>query len=198
MARTPTQSDWNRFARGAARRTRKLIEKYAAEEITAQEFGNQFQDLLADRHGRAGYLGRRRGGADWEFDDDDAAFGELIAEEEQEYLDQFVLDLALGRYRTSKGEPDIEAMDRCVQMYVRKLRGTSNEAFAGTAASDDQIEWRMSASEHCTDCKTHAANSPYAPEELPTHPGQGGTQCLTNCKCRLYRVSDKREGFRAE
>lgn len=198
MARTPTQSDWNRFARGVRRRARKLVEKYAAETITADEFGVQFRDLLADRHGRAGYLGRRRGGDDWEFDEDDALFGEIIAEDEQEFLDQFVLDLSLGRYRNGKGEPDIEAIDRRAQMYVRKLRGTSNEAFAGTADTEDEIEWLMSASEHCQSCRDLAAGSPYKPDELPTYPGSGGTSCLTSCRCRLKRVSDKREGFRAE
>jgi hypothetical protein len=198
LPRTPTQSDWNRFARAARRRARRLVEQYAAEKITAEEFGERFRDLLADRHGRAGYLGRRRGGADWDMDDDDREFGEVIADDEQVFLDQFVLDLALGRYRTAKGEPDVEAMDRRAQLYVRKLRGTSNEAFVGTADSADEIEWHLSAAEHCADCRSYGAGSPYKPDALPAYPGDGKSACITNCKCRLRRVSDKREGFRAE
>lgn len=196
MARTPTQSDWNRFARGAGRRARRLVEKYADETITAQEFGDQFRDLLADRHGRAGYMGRRRGGDDWDFDDDDREFGEVIADGEEEFLSQFVLDLALGRYRNGKGEPDVEAINRRAQLYVRKLRGTSNEAFAGTVALDDLVEWIRGSGDTCVSCRTWAEGGPYAPEDLPAYPGDGKSECLTNCNCRLRRQSDRREGFR--
>lgn len=198
MPRKPTQSDWNRFARGAGRRTKRLVQKYADEKLTAQEFREQFRDLLADRHGRAGYLGRLRGGADWEFDDDDREFGQVIADAEDEFLEAFAMDLDLGRYRTPKGDPDVAAINRRAQMYVKKLRATSNEAFTGTAATDDHIHWIMAAAEHCEDCKRMARNSPYAPEDLHIYPGSGETACLTNCKCRLKRDSDHVEGFRAE
>lgn len=198
MPRKPTQSDWNRFARGAGRRTKRLVQKYADEKITAQEFREQFRDLLADRHGRAGYLGRLRGGADWEMDDDDREFGQVIADAEDEFLEAFTMDLDLGRYRTPKGDPDVEAINRRAQLYVKKLRATSNEAFAGTAAADDLIHWIMAAAEHCPECKRWAREGPYTPETLPAYPGDGKSTCVTNCKCRLRRDSDNVEGFRAE
>lgn len=55
-----------------------------------------------------------------------------------------------------------------------------------------------SPAEHCIDCYTLAANSPYAKpgdivvdrDTLPTVPRRGDTQCLSNCKCYLEYVKE--------
>jgi len=48
--------------------------------------------------------------------------------------------------------------------------------------------WVLGAAEHCPDCLDLAGRGWMPIEELEQVPGDGNTQCLTNCQCSLdYR-----------
>lgn len=75
-----------------------------------------------------------------------------------------------------------------VLMYGSATQQSFWWAFANSRGKRAQINWTLGIAEHCPDCVALAANSPYTPETLPTYPGAGATECLTNCKCRLEFV----------
>lgn len=197
MLRRPSQSDWNRFESGARSRIDKIVNAYAAEKIDEKQFGDRMLSLLEDRHARAGFLGRQRSGDLAPFDEDDRRFGQLIADEESEFLDAFVSDLAAGRYRGAKGDLLTDQVRTRAQMYAGRLLGTANEAFAGTAEPTELIYWRLGgAEEHCGECPDLAAGSPYRADSLPTYPRGNQTPCLFACRCFLER-SDGTIGFKS-
>ena len=62
---------------------------------------------------------------------------------------------------------------------------------AKTIGGDDdaQFAWRCKEDQaSCEDCTANADGSPYNRDDLPGYPGDGGTQCGGNCRCRVVRV----------
>jgi len=66
-------------------------------------------------------------------------------------------------------------------LYWLLTHGQKKEKFAW-------VRWNLAPAEHCDDCLELDARGWMPIEELTQFPGDGTTQCLTNCKCYLeYR-----------
>lgn len=78
-------------------------------------------------------------------------------------------------------------MDRHTRaaMYVKALDSVYMKGQVAGLPDFFRIYWRLGEAEHCQDCLRLAANSPYMPNELPTVPREGHTECLSNCQCHL-------------
>lgn len=89
--------------------------------------------------------------------------------------------------RDTRSELYVDALDSLFSMGA--LTGTPYKIL---------VYWKLSPAEHCIDCLTLAANSPYAKpgdgtidlDPLPTVPRRGDTQCISNCKCYLEYVKE--------
>ena len=79
------------------------------------------------------------------------------------------------------------AISRRAQMYNSRLRGTASIAFETNSPDGTSFVWKLGPAEHCEDCLDLAVRSPWMKGELPVFPGDGGTDCLVNCKCWLVR-----------
>jgi hypothetical protein len=188
MPRRPSQSDYTRFFNAVSGRMDGLIDGYEAGRYDEAELHDRMAGLLADRHGRATYLGRARGGDLSPYDDDDRTFGLLQAELEEPFLTAFMDDLRNGRYLDGDGLLKGTQVRYRAHMYVERLLGTASEAFVLASYEDELIFWMLGAVEdHCDDCPRLAAGGPYRPSALPTYPGASATQCVTKCKCHLQR-----------
>jgi hypothetical protein len=56
---------------------------------------------------------------------------------------------------------------------------------AAQAAGRTEVRWMEADVEHCPDCNVLAELGWMHIEELPTTPGAGATQCMSNCQCHL-------------
>jgi phage portal protein BeeE len=90
-------------------------------------------------------------------------------------------------------DADVQAVADRIQkvnhpLYVNGLTGTANEASVAAIPEGTEINWRLEpdVDNHCRDCPSLAAMGPYTPETLPCYPGDGFTECKTNCRCGLY------------
>ena len=72
-----------------------------------------------------------------------------------------------------------------VDAYSRSLDGVAWNARIEDEPANTEIDWMLGKAEHCIDCITLAAQSPFNKENLPTTPKAGGTRCYSNCKCYL-------------
>ncbi len=172
---------------------------------------------LVEGHTHAAYLGRRMAGREEPMDSLDEAFGQSVAEEQAPFLEKFAGAVEAGEYDLpappSADEPtlgeivaervaqlDSERIRGRAGMYADRLRGTFHEAWVLSLPAETVIHWKLEegASErHCSTCPKLARNGPYTPETLPTFPGAGDTDCLTNCLCRLEVVDgDRPKGAR--
>lgn len=169
----------------AARGVERLIREWGAGEKDGEAFISRFIDLLRDAHTRAVYLGRWRAGDTAPFEADDRRFADLVMRHEEPFLTDFEDALVAGRYQTPEGEPRREAVRARASLYLLRIKGTANEAWA--LATGGMLWWVLDPTEehHCDDCPALARMSPYMWNALPTVPAAGQTVCLVRCKCTL-------------
>lgn len=141
-------------------------------------------------HQMAYYAGRTYGGDTSPMGAEDVAEGDAAAATQLPYVEQFIADAAGGTFRVEDEAgtiaTDAEAIRRRAWLYGRRLLGTANLAWVATLADDDLIHWKLGNTEdHCTQCPALAAASPYTRATLNSLPGDGSTDCLSNCKCYL-------------
>lgn len=173
----------------------EYVGRLARREMAAATLGAEAVALLADAHAHAAYLGRRLAGVPGAFGQADIDFGEAIAQEQGLFMSRFVNDIESGKYLLESGELDEKAIQRRADMYVKRLLGTANEAWAAAHPPDAQIAWRLGGTEnHCPECPAYAEAGPYRADSLPAHPGDGSTTCGTNCLCYLENT-DGEQGF---
>ena len=179
------------------------VEDLLAGRMTPEQFGAAMLGTLVGAHGHAAYLGRNKAGLRQAFGAGDALFGKLAAQEQAEYLDGFVRDVAGGRYTADDGGLEGGQVRARAQLYPNALWGTANDAWRVSLAPDTVVHWDLGdAEQHCDDgvygsCPELAAASPYTAGTLPTVPGRGDTACHGNCTCGL-RTEDGFTSFRRE
>lgn len=115
----------------------------------------------------------------------------------QEIRVNFINEYMLGRGgRNAMTPADWGRIGQRVQVQYRYLDGFVNEIAAGRL-SDAQIAARarmyVEASSQAFERATVAARG--APD-LPAYPGDGGTQCRSNCKCH-WRITETETAWRA-
>lgn len=155
-----------------------------AREDAIDTWGLRVVTVLEDAHARAAYLGRFRAGDTNPPDEDDREFARRVIRDEDGFLARFEDDLRAGRYTNPDGTLKTDAIAARTKLYLNRVWGTANEAWA--LATIGPIRWEIdSTAENCEDCLRHAANSPYYWNTLPAAPRDGSTQCLTGCRCLL-------------
>lgn len=172
----------------------KLITKLVDNKAVSI-FGADSYASIAESHGHAAFLGRRLAGIPGPYSEADAAFGKATAREQAQFLAKFVGDIESGKYTLDDGSYNDAAIRRRADMYVKRLVGTANEAWAQAQPDGMDITWTLGDADHCDDCVDLAAGSPYNEQNpLPTTPGSCETQCVANCQCELENADGDR-GF---
>lgn len=190
VAFPPTDNAWFTFMAWHRSETNTILGQLFDGKITSFEFADKLHELLIRSHESAQLLGRQRAGVLHGLDETDRQVALFHLQEQGSFLAGFSADLVDKKDRywdSDKQEWKKGAVARRAQMYGSRLRGTASIAFETNSPGDSWFYWRLGAAEHCEDCIDLAARSPWKKGELPVFPGDGGTECLVNCKCHLER-----------
>lgn len=194
-ARRPGQASHDRLLRQTQAAMGRLVQEYATTDRGARDFIRRLDELLETRHARAAVQGRQRAGDPGAANVMDAIFAQQVMNGERFHLADFRTALLSGRYQNADGV-NVAAIQRRAEMYMGRLTGTANQAFALASPEDALFTWVMGGAEqHCGDCPEEAAKGPRPLSEFTRLPRTNGTQCLYRCRCFLRR-SDATEGFR--
>lgn len=194
--RRPSSRDYARMVSARVADMDRLTQRLADRKITPDEWYDAFDAILQRGHADAYTLGRQRSGDLTSQDFSDLLKGRAAADEQSKFLQGFLDDIHGGRYRLDDGSLNTRALQVRTRLYASQMRGTANQAFVDASEDDDEIIWKLGATEHCPDCIELAALSPYTKETLFAQPGGGDTECLTNCDCHLFRKRDRLAGFK--
>lgn len=198
VGKRPTQADFANVLKSRRSALQSLIIQLNNGVLTIAEFGDEFYTVLLDGHTDAWVLGRQLSGDLSRLGPEDQLIARGIADGQSEFLNGFLNSLENDpRYRYEDGTFNIRIVSNRSDMYVSNMRATSAKAFTETSDSGEEFNWVLGAvEEHCSDCPELASISPWTADTLFTHPGEGDTPCLTNCKCHLVRISDGISSFK--
>lgn len=135
-----------------------------------------------------------------------------IADEQLLHWGGFLRDIGDGRYYQKidaaigfdtrgnffNGEEEVlrikeEAIESRAELYANALYSTAVRAWASSFPLGTKFYWRLDSNEnHCRDCPEWAKGSPYVLHTLPAFPGDGKSQCVTNCRCWLETENGQR------
>lgn len=168
-----------------------ITRDYGAEMLTYDTALLRGSGALIEAHANAAYAGRALAGLRDPLGEFDQALGQIIGEREAQHLESFLNDIKNGRYTNDEGVVSTARIEARAANYTERLRGTANETWSNSLPEGDLIYWRLGGDEGtaCSICPDLAANGPYKPNELPTHPGNNETPCLFNCRCYLETQS---------
>lgn len=175
---------------------RALVGQVAAGEIGPRQFGDLMAAHLEEAHIEAVVIGRHHAGDLAPLEEDDRRFARTIVDHEAEFLAGFVSDLEDDRYLDAEGNFRLGAAQQRASLYAGRLVGTANQTWGLTLPPETTlIYWLLDdGAASCSDCPSIASRSPYRPDDMPTWPGQGETQCLSNCRC-VTRTASGQTGF---
>lgn len=198
VGKRPTQAEFEGVLKRHRNDLQSLILQLNNGVLNIAEFGDEFYKLLLEGHGNTWALGRQRAGDLSGIGDDDFLIARGIADGQSEFLNDFLNALETNpRYRYEDGTFNLRIISNRSDMYVSRMRATASEAFVEASDSDEEFNWVLGAvEEHCGDCPELASISPWTADTLFTHPGEGDTPCLTNCKCHLVRIGDGITSFK--
>ena len=147
--------------------------------VSPADFGLLMRQELKEEYIRQYLLGiggrAQMTPADW------GSIGGMLADQYR-YLDRFVDEIATGEL------PPGSLLLR-VRMYVNSAREAYERAHLKNANALGMVEenWVLGDAEHCSDCVAFAGMG-WQPIGTFPFPGEGATECLTNCKChKIYR-----------
>jgi hypothetical protein len=183
----PADAPFVRLAQRVRGQLWSLCEELFLGKIDADIFGKRAIEILQDGHARAARFGRVRAGVLGPLGDEDRFIADLIMREQSAFLQRFVNDLKSDKYIGADGEFVRSPINARAQLYAARLRGTANDTFVNASDAGVLFEWILIAEDNCNDCPMIAANGPYNALTLPAKPGDGRTECITNCKCILLR-----------
>lgn len=181
------QDPWQKMARAFAMQTERLARELSGGVITPQRWRAAMDQLILMRHIEAHQIGQAAAGITPSASRA-ATAGKIIRDFESFYLQGFFEDIVQGRMHDSTGVLSLAKVQARARMYVLKTRSTQAQGFVDGSPPDSAYDWRLGAAEdHCDECPDIAADGPYYEQTLYTHPGEGDTPCLVNCKCFLVR-----------
>lgn len=147
--------------------------------VSPADFGLLMRQELKEEYIRQYLLGiggrAQMTPADW------GSIGGMLADQYR-YLDRFVDEIATGEL------PPGSLLLR-VRMYANSAREAYERAHLKNANALGMVEenWVLGDAEHCSDCVAFAGMG-WQPIGTFPFPGEGATECLTNCKChKIYR-----------
>lgn len=185
-----TQEDFASMLRSRRADVFRITSRLAVGLINEDDWADIFDAILFRGHTDAATMGRKLAGDPWPEGIIDQLRGRAAKDADAEFLASFINDLKTGRYVDDQGELRIGQVQNRTDLYLKKMRSTASKAFVETGDTDEEYTWILGANEHCIDCPRLAALSPFTIDTLFTHPGEGDTQCLSNCTCKLRRDSD--------
>lgn len=157
-----------------------VLAGYAGQgALNAGDFGALFREEIKREYIRQYLLGIGGRGqmtaADW------GSIGGMLREQYR-FLDGFLAEIAAGDLT------EAQVMARA-RMYINSAREAYERAHgkvAGKLGATEEL-WVLGVAEHCDDCLALAAEG-WQPVGTFPIPGDGSTQCLTNCQChKEYR-----------
>jgi hypothetical protein len=147
--------------------------------VSPADFGLLMRQELKEEYIRQYLLGiggrAQMTPADW------GSIGGMLADQYR-YLDRFVVEISSGTI------PPGSLLLR-VRMYANSAREAYERAHLKNANALGMVEenWVLGDAEHCSDCVAFAGMG-WQPIGTFPFPGEGATECLTNCKChKIYR-----------
>lgn len=193
---TPTDADFVKMIGKRRRELHEAARRFAAGEITIDQFHDLYDAVLLEGHTVGYKMGRFLAG---NFDDlplIDLFHGIEAKDAENEFLQLFIDALIAKDPRYWDGEAEAWRLDQIQARqdnYLGKMRTSSIESFIEyTPVDQDGFYWRLGAVEdHCEDCPELAAMSeevPFTRDTVVTLPGRCETPCFFNCRCFLERV----------
>jgi len=111
-----------------------------------------------------------------------------MLQRQHKFATRFASDVA-GDIPSLPGRMSIAARS---ELWAKSLAGAFNAGAVDTADPEELIWWRLGSTDHCTDCPVLAVSSPYTANTLPCLPGDGTTECHSNCACHLEFVRGDR------
>lgn len=193
----PTQADYDTLIRGLGEDLKTLTSKYAAGQISANDWAVGLDQLMLDAHTNSWKMGRNLAGNFADETELDTLMGIAAKDVDGDRLLDFLRAIEDGdpRYFLEDGTVNPQGILNRANMYLDRSRGTLNEAFIEKSEGGSLFTWTLGGvEEHCPDCPEIAAMGALPKDELITTPGSCMTPCLTNCKCYLVR-QDGVKGF---
>ena len=164
--------------------SRGVVNNYAAAVIGGQispaDWRNQMREEIKGEYIRQYLLGR--GGRGSMTDEDWGSTGGMISEQFK-WLDSFADEVAAG----DMSEAQIAARAR---MYVNSAREAYERGhYRAVRGTKDEAHWDIdTGKENCDDCIAQSDRGWIPIDQIDIYPGQGQTQCKTNCGCSFsYR-----------
>lgn len=171
---------WTRYKASMETEFVDLVNQLDAGRITKNQFLARSRKIFKAGYERAYRLGTDAAGLDFmKLPKEDLRWLARARSHEYKFLNKFADDIVAKRGTMSY-------RDRAA-MYVRNTDGMFDAGRVdGYPNESTWVYWELGASEQpCGDCIDLAMNSPYRPDQLPTTPRAGNTQCLSNCNCSL-------------
>lgn len=190
----PSNAEFESAMRQMASQMRRVTSALLVARFEPDAWFEAQAAAIMQGHAVAWRLGRQRGG-DLRLDSpDDFIAVRQIADRQAEYLDNFWAKIADGDYFADDGSLKEAAINQRTDAYARATRGTANTAFVGVQKPDEELIWELGFAEHCQSC-IDASKREWTAADAYMHPGDGSTECLTNCKCRWRVMRTGLTGF---
>jgi len=179
LAYSKAKMAWTRYKASMETEFVGLVNQLDAGRITKNQFLARSRTIFKAGYERAYRLGTDAAGLDFmKLPKEDLRWLARGRSHEYKFLNKFADDIVAKRGTMSY-------RDRAA-MYVGNTDGMFDAGRVdGYPNESTWVYWELSAAEHCGDCIDLAMNSPYRPDQLPTTPRAGNTQCLSNCQCSL-------------
>lgn len=190
-----SDKEYERFIRRMDAKMLVAIRKLARTR-NIDDFEQRFQKILEELFHGAVWRGRIRGSGNGSpMGTRDRVIADEYYFEQLEFFAEFVADIRSGLYETADDRISIPAIRNRARYYLERARGAANEAFTYESPEGEEFDWVLGIGEHCDDCLTWAAGSPYRSYELTTQPGLCETICRSKCHCTIRRRNDGKHGF---
>lgn len=170
---------------------RELADQLAAGTITLDEWHAAMRTEIKNTYIQQYLLAR--GGVDQMTPQDWGSVGGMVADQYR-YLDRFAHEIARAAGAALAGAGlTVLAIAMRSRMYTNSGRQAFEKAQARTMAlvGKGEVRWTLGVAEHCPGCVEFAALGWRKVADNPYNgavPGDGTTECVTNCKCHLeYR-----------
>ncbi len=196
VSKRPSTAQFRTMLTQLRGRVQEVSERLERGEIDPRSWAEAFHQILTEGHSLGWMMGRQRSGNLGGLTFDDVMHGVAVTDADADFLLGFLDDLINGRYTSDDGVLTVPVWR--TDLYLHKIRGTANQAFAEVSELDDAFAWELGgAEEHCPDCPELAAASPWDLSTLFAFPGDCTTKCKSNCKCFLVRLRDGISGFKS-
>lgn len=175
------------------KKAKRTTDRLVANQISLERWADDFFDAILQANANAHWIGRDLVSKEvTEFNITDMLRARGIADDDANYLQNFMDDIVAGRYTDEEGNLMTTQLLNRQRLYLGKARGIAGQASVDALDLQTKIYWRLGGTEaHCQDCPTLAAISPFYKDDLYATPGSCATPCLGNCKCHLeFKIED--------